>query len=390
MIPIKEDSLITQFSSLVEKIYAASADPGLWPGVVEFIALAVGGVQAMLFTPYHRPAVGGFLYPWRVEEQDLIRYATQYIDHDVWAKAAQRLGVVRDCNVQTDEDLLPHGELLESVYYKEFLSPMGVARLCSGVIFAGGPGLPGTVLSVYRGPYDAPFSQRDRHLMQLLMPHLSRALGLMHRLGLARHQEQAMRTTLDRLSVGVFLLNELGTVIFSNSAGKSVLARNDGLNLNAEQRLGAAGTQNFAGQRLEDWLSSVFAKSKTEQGNFNDTFQVTRSNCASRYSVQCCALGQGDPLVSAEGASYVVFVTDPERLELPGIVQLQQVLGLTAAEARVATAMVQGGTNRDVANALSISEETVRSHCKSIYSKIHIGDKASLTRVLLSLGKAIA
>jgi DNA-binding CsgD family transcriptional regulator len=86
----------------------------------------------------------------------------------------------------------------------------------------------------------------------------------------------------------------------------------------------------------------------------------------------------------------VAFATDPERLELPGIVQLQQLLGLTSAEARVATATVQGGTNRDVANTLSISEETVRAPCKSIYSKIHIGDKASLTRVPLSLGKAIA
>ena len=389
MTPTQEDSLIAQFPGLVEKIYSASAEPGRWSRVVESIALSVGGMQAMLFTPYHHPAVGGFLYPWRVEEKDLIRYATQYIDHDVWAQAAQRLGV-RDCNVQTDEDLLPHNTLLDSVYYNDFISSMGVARLCSVVIFAGGPGLPGTVLSVYRGQNDEPFDHRDRQLMKLLMPHLSRAFGLMHRLGLARHQEQALRTALDSLSVGVFLLNELGAVIFTNAAGHSMVARNDGLHFNAKQRLSAAGSQSSSGQRLEDWLSSIFAKSKAEQGSFNDTFQVTPSNRASRYSVQCCSLGQGDPLVSAEGASHVVFVTDPERLELPNLIQLQQVLGLTPAEARVASTLVQGGTNRDVANALSISEETVRSPCKSIYAKIHNNDQASLTRVVLSLGRAIA
>ena len=84
-----------------------------------------------------------------------------------------------------------------------------------------------------------------------------------------------------------------------------------------------------------------------------------------------------------------MFVTDPQRLELPTTDQLQRQFGLTPAEARVTHAMVQGGTYRDVANALGVGEETVRTHIRATYAKTHVSDKASLTRMVMSLGKAI-
>lgn len=142
-------------------------------------------MQACLLTPYAGPHDGGLLLPWRVEEKELILWATKYIDHDVWSQSAVRKGLWRDGNVVTDEDLLPQDELRASVFYKEFLSSMGVARFCAGAIFAGAPGLPATCLSVYRAPNDPPFGRNDREFMRLQVPHLSRSLGLMHRLGLA-------------------------------------------------------------------------------------------------------------------------------------------------------------------------------------------------------------
>lgn len=129
-------------------------------------------------------------------------YGTKYIDHDLWAQSAQRKGLMKEGAVAFDHELVPHDELRASVYYREFLSSMGVAQLCSGVIFAGAPGLPATVLSIYRGLHDAPFGPKDRELMHLLMPHLSRSLGLMHRLGAARHQAESLRAALGPLACG--------------------------------------------------------------------------------------------------------------------------------------------------------------------------------------------
>ena len=130
---------LSKFSELVHQIYAASAEPGLWPQTVGIVAQSLGAMQAILFTPYFGPGNGGLMFPWRVEESDLIRYGTKYRHHDLWAQAAQRKGLLTDCTVAVDEELVPQAELLDSIYYREFLSPMGVGRICSGVVFEGAP-----------------------------------------------------------------------------------------------------------------------------------------------------------------------------------------------------------------------------------------------------------
>lgn len=383
-------SRLEQFSDLVHQIYAASAEPHRWPDTVGAVAQSIQGIQACLLTPYVGPHSGGLLFPWRVEEKDLVRWATQYIDHDVWSQSARRKALWQDGNVVTDEDLLPQDELRASVFYREFLSTMGVARVCAGAIFSGAPGLPATNLSVYRGPDDAPFGAQDREFMRLLLPHLSRSLGLMHRLGLARQQVASMRAALDRLRVGVFLLDASLCMLFANQAGQRVLARGDGLQRDGQGRLNGRGRTNAGtDSRLEHWLAHLVALPPAQRTGFGDTFRLHRSASGAHYSVQCCPLAPEDPLLLGEGAHHIVFVTDPRQVDLPALADLQTQLGLTPAEGRVTHGLAQGSSYREVASALGISEETVRSHVKAIYAKTRTQNKAELTRLVLSLSTAV-
>lgn len=378
---------LQRFSGLVHRIYASSAEPGSWPETVGEIAQSLGAIQAVLFSPYANSGAS-LMFPWRVEEKDLILYETKYINHDIWAQNAQRKNLIHDGAVALDEDLVSRAELLDSVYYREFLKPMGVGRLCSGVVFEGAPGLPSTVLSVYRGP-DDPFDQDDLEFMRLLVPHLSRSLGLMHRLNHARYQVESLRAALNRLSIGVFLLNRELEVIFSNTKAQQVLKRADGLELDEKQRLNAKRSKKPDGQCLEAWLALLVKTPEHQRGSFGETFEVSRKQPRSKYSLQCCPLQPNDPLAKGEGAHHIVFVTDPLQLELPTNEQMQMQFGLTPAETRVALAIVQGGSYSDVATTLAVSEETVRTQIRSAYSKTHTSDKASLTRLVLSLGKAV-
>ena len=379
---------LTLLSDLLHLVYAGSAEPARWHEAVAGIAKAMRAVQVLLFTPYVGPAHGGFFYPWGIQERDLVLYGTKYIDHDLWAKSAQRKGLMQEGMVAFDHELVPQDELLASIYYREFLSPMGVARLCSGVVFAGAPGLPATVLSVYRGLNDEPFGHKDRDLMHLLMPHLSRSLGLMHRLGAVRHQAASLRAALDRLNVGVLLLNQDLGVTYSNAAAGRVLSRDDGLSVGAGQKLTARGRAQGKAYQLEQWLTELVDTPALERGAFADTFEVSRSSNQSSYSVQCCPLESTDPLVNVDGAHHIVFITDPKALELPDPSQLSALLGVTPAEAKVSRALVLSGNYTEVATGLGVSVDTVRSQVKAIYAKTRVNNKAALTRLVLSLSKA--
>ena len=64
--------------------------------------------------------------------------------------------------------------------------------------------------------------------------------------------------------------------------------------------------------------------------------------------------------------------------------------GLTERELEVLRRLVQGGTNRQIAEALCISEETVKTHLGNILSKLHLSHRThavlyALKRGLVSL-----
>ncbi|MET3807815.1 DNA-binding NarL/FixJ family response regulator [Nakamurella sp. UYEF19] len=59
---------------------------------------------------------------------------------------------------------------------------------------------------------------------------------------------------------------------------------------------------------------------------------------------------------------------------------------LTARELLVLAAMANGGTNRDVARELLVSEATVKTHLLRLYPKLGVRDRAAAVRVAFERG----
>ena len=114
-----------------------------------------------------------------------------------------------------------------------------------------------------------------------------------------------------------------------------------------------------------------------------------RSDGKRHYAIQCAAvLSAGAWTVQREEVRYVVFILDPSALQLPGTARLVALYGLTQAQAKVALAFSSGGTYKQVARRLRVSEETVRSHVKEIYPKTRVNRQADLVRLVLSLAQS--
>lgn len=61
-------------------------------------------------------------------------------------------------------------------------------------------------------------------------------------------------------------------------------------------------------------------------------------------------------------------------------------LGLTHRESEVLSLLVAGSSNRGIATGLVISEDTVKTHTRSLYRKLNVGDRAAATAVALREG----
>jgi DNA-binding CsgD family transcriptional regulator len=84
----------------------------------------------------------------------------------------------------------------------------------------------------------------------------------------------------------------------------------------------------------------------------------------------------------------VVLVSDPAALVLPEASRQTDLYGLTPAQARVARELATGKSSKDVARALNVSPETVRTQTRDVYQKMRILSQADLVRCILTLWHA--
>jgi len=375
-------------SDLAHRIYDASVHPERWTGVVTAIAASFGSCKGLLFTPFLAPQDGGLIFPVGIDEGALQLWASRYIDQDIWAQRVQARGLWRAGEVLRDQEIVPREEFLASPFYREFLSTIGIGRLCTGIIFAGTPGLPATAISIFRDAHEPAFDQADAQWMKLLVSHVSRGLGLMQRLDTARLQLTSLLASFDRLNFGVVLLNDSMQVLHLNQAGQKVMSRRDGIFISANRQLESNPAAKRS-QSLARWLTTVRDTPAVEQVHFLEGFRVVRIEGKRHYSIQCAAVSEASSwTVQNEGVRYVVFIIDPSELQLPSADRLVDLFGLTQAQAKVAREFSSGGSYKDVARRLRISVETVRSHIKEIYPKTRVKRQADMVRLILSLAQS--
>jgi DNA-binding CsgD family transcriptional regulator len=307
----------------------------------------------------------------------------------LWTNRAFERGLVRQGAVITDTDTATEDEFRASQIYQDLFSTMDVGRFCSGVIFdQSTDGIPATVLTTHRSFSAPPFSPQDRNWLNMLLPHLSRSLGLMYRINSAQLLKNSMLSALDELPLGVMLLNTFGQLMHANTAAQRVLSREDGLTVTTQGQLEAL--PHCAGQpRLSHWLRTQSSLAAPDVLHFSDAFLAKRTLGEQVYCIQCCPVNHAN-LWQMQGQSVtcVVFVSNPSALVLPSADRLKGLYGLTPSETKVTHALANGLSNKEAAKVLQTSPDTVRTQVKSIYQKIRVHSQSDLVRTILTLGQA--
>src|SRR5258708_27205384 len=86
-------------------------------------------------------------------------------------------------------------------------------------------------IRVARPHREPPFSENDKALCTVILPHLKRAVRLHSQLELIDSERRLYAGTVDRMMVGTVTLDETGAVVKSNPVGDEMLREGDGLRL---------------------------------------------------------------------------------------------------------------------------------------------------------------
>jgi DNA-binding CsgD family transcriptional regulator len=225
----------------------------------------------------------------------------------------------------------------------------------------------------------AEFNDNDRRKMALLLPHLQRALQL--RTAFRRHliERDMAQVAMDRLAIAVILADPTAKVLFANRAAESIFQQADGLAV-SDGRLSSYAPATT--QTLLRLIGQSCSKENLALGSpLACAFALPRARHAP-LSVMVAPLTTGDLITVSDRPMAMVLARDTQQAGASTPEVLQALFGLTRAEGRLASELVEGRGLEEIASGKGVSLNTIRSQAKSLLRKTGTQRQAELVALV--------
>ena len=365
-------------SSLIALIYDAAMDRGRWPAFLDGLAKAIGGTATQFLYHDVRHNRGRIATSIRLDPNAKQLYDEYYVTIDPWLLSAKARGLLTPGSVHIGEGLVPRNKLVRSEYYSDLARPFDLTRNLAAVIRYD----EGTLCSVtsFRSERSKSFGEDERGLLLLLMPHLQRAIQIHQRFSTVDAANGAAMDVLNRLSIAAFITEGDGTVVYANTAARTMVAARDGLS--SDRRVLAAARPDEQ-RALRGLIRAAARTSAGGSGGSGGVMTISRPSLRRSLLLLVTPIAASSLSVMASGAAAAaVFVTDPDHISEPDTARLRRIWGLTATESAIAVKLAAGLTLREVAESLEISINTARWHLKHVFAKTQTHSQNGLVRVI--------
>ena len=348
-----------RFSEVVGRIYDAglAEDPAAVDASLTAIRDLIGADQVSLTVQHvhqgwaSRRAIGfaadGPRYPARA--RDNILFHTLLIRHGVGS-------------AQPDHRCVDRATLLRSDYYQAFLRPHAVEHAL-GLVIRDEAGLV-TWLSLNRARAGRAFDAAEMQALDLLHPHLARALRAADLLRRARAERDAALDALDHLRRGLVLLDRRLKPVLVSPHAEAIARGRRCIDL---ARPGL-GLDPAVQRRMRD---AVEERAETPRAGFAATVGDAEGSLSLLgIPVRPGPMNPGRAAPEHPGARLALLLHEAEGEYWLEAGHLEGAFGLSAAEAEVTRLAAQGLTTTEIAERRGTRYTTVRSQLSTVLAKV--------------------
>ena len=362
---------------LIGLVYQEAVSTTCWPTFLARLAEFLDGDAGCLSTHDFRSDAGAILSAAGISPEFVQSYGSSYASLNPWLKEERYYHLPG--TIVTGRQVVGHRELVETEFYNGWLRPQGYFHRIAGVLSRANDRL--AYVEVLRPQAGGCFGRRELTLFHRLLPHLQQAFQVHRVASRLQAERDAAVEVLDRLPLGVLLVDRACQLLAANSYAKQLLAEADGLTL-GYNGLCAASHEETASLRE---LASCDPLTATG-GSARPDGALTLSRPSGRRPLQVLVspLPRTGGLIDDEGPATVLFVADPDRAVRADQETLRRLFGLTRTEARLAALIAQGERLDEAAEAMGVSVGTARTHLKRIFSKTGAKRQSELVRLLLT------
>jgi DNA-binding CsgD family transcriptional regulator len=309
----------------------------------------------------------------------LTHYGAADLLREVWLNRFSRAGPEA---VVTSEHIINPSQFKKTEYYNDFLRPNNLDHSFCGPIALGAHR--SSVLTCLRSRKKGPFGEDAVALLRALLPHLQRAIQFRRKLSELESRERASLDALDRLNLGVVLLDRAGRILAANFEANQAFRHDDGLRAGRDGIGADLPSENLA-------LGSLIANAiKTAAGQgTGGSLAISRPSGKRSYALLVAPIARGAFSEDAGKPAAIVFITDPECKPEAAAGALARLYELTPAESRLAELLMEGETVVNAAGRLGVSHNTARTHLKRVFEKTWTQHQGELVRLLVGSAAAL-
>lgn len=356
-------------STLIGDFHAASVEPERLAGVAAHIARFFGSESTAIQVRSHdldrivlRATTPNY------DEAAQLAYAQHFRQLDLWVNGWQRIGAP---GIFVGGQLVDPHDLERSEFHNDFCRRVGIFHFIgAGVPLDAGTSL---MLGIHRPFGRDDFTAEHKRHLELVLPHLRRAMQVRMMLAAADIQRRLAHEMFEALSLATIVVDARCRIVFANRPAEDLLARSDGLTM----RQGRLTTRD---PRHEADLQRAVSHAASVTASPAGVLLVRRPG--KRPLSLLAAPFRAPETLSESGA--VIFVSDPETHRPPATSVLAALYALTPAEARLLDSQLQGERIADYAERVGISINTANTQLKQVFGKTETNRQSELMRLMLS------
>jgi len=221
-----------------------------------------------------------------------------------------------------------------------------------------------------------------------LLPHVAKAVEMGQVFGRLRRRYRAALAALDHVGLGLCVLDERGRVIVANTEADRILDAGHGLTRLASGALGCRDAVD--GKALVAALTAATLSLQGSRARAEALLAVRCTPDAEPLLIEISPLRDHLGELDGDGGEVLVQLIDIGNAGSCSVAPFAAAYALTEAETAVASLVLEGLTNPEIAESRGTGIDTVKTQVRNLMEKARATSRVTLVRAILKADPPIA
>jgi DNA-binding CsgD family transcriptional regulator len=368
---------------IILDIYDTVADDSLWPGVLDRLADEFGVLGCIIFDVHGEGANRTLHCPYFGANYDP-RLVAYYLEtfHDqemgIQDQFERRLSGRDEVEIYTDEFLEGTEAVKRAKPSIEWLASQGLHHRAAGLLDKDNPNR--SRFSLQMGAKGGPLDEARIAKISPILPHIAKALELGRPARDLAAAHSGLVSAMDRLRIGMCILDEAGRVVVSNEEFKRQCDTYRELRVDPRGRLAIDGDDNR--RRFEALIADALNHGKFGARPRKEAIVTTRDEAVGALCIEVAPLENARQIGAAPIRGAIVYSLDARHPPTINTAVVSRVFDLTPTETELVELIAQGLSNPEMAERRDRALATVNNQVKSVLSKTYCANRTQLVRLL--------